>query len=179
METQIKSCLSCKHLSQWNHSATQHEPADSGWECGHPKQAEFPDPGDIHPNPNCKSCHGAGYVDGDTGIGYGGDITNSGIEPCGCWDETDDDAYGEFYARNCPGYEFFDWDEQKRIQTQNEIESEINDFITDEQQAELNSIRKLHTTNQLIASGLLDTNGKPTNEYYRLSDQQYDAHRYR
>lgn len=98
-------------------------------------------------------------------------------DPSECLDDSDDDTVGKFYALECLGYEFFDWDEFDRIQAQAEVEMEKELSISEAEQIELESIREFNETSRLISIGLLDKMGNPTDEYYRLSEQQYDARR--
>lgn len=37
-----QSCFNCAHVHAWNHPQTLTDPADSGWECNHPKIGELP-----------------------------------------------------------------------------------------------------------------------------------------
>lgn len=170
-ETTVKSCFNCQHLHRWSYPATLYEPPDDGWECKHPQQNQFPDADidDITPNPNCQQCHGSGY------IGYSHAHPNA--SKCGCWDDTDDLLCGKFYAANCPGYQFFDWEENDRLQVECEEKMEQQLFLTPSQEAELNDIRESNEQQRLHSLGLIDENGQPTDEYYQLSEQKYDARR--
>jgi hypothetical protein len=105
-------------------------------------------------------------------------IIGSGFshKQCEYWDDSDD-VIAKFYAFTCPGYKFFDWDEFDRLQAQAEAEIEKELSISETQQIELDNIRELNEQQRLISIGLLDKTGEPTDEYYRLSDQQYDARR--
>lgn len=172
----IKSCFNCKHLHRWNTSATQYEPADNGWECNHPSIGQLPDPGDITPDPECKHCGGHGYYyDAETRIPYTGEVAGNevGILPCQCWDVSDI-ALTQFYARGCPGYQYFDWEEYDYNQAEAEakIEKQLSNIDPFD---ELDKMKELSNTLKLIEIGLLNSNGEPTNEFYRLSQQQYEA----
>lgn len=93
------SCLNCKHLK--TAPSTHREPEDFDWECSHPNRDNFPEVFKFF-NPNCKDCLGTGTI-----------TTHEGKFDCHCWIGEDQP---EAMANHCPGYSYYDWDEQERLQ---------------------------------------------------------------
>jgi hypothetical protein len=104
----MKSCFNCKYLGQLDKSD------NSQWDCKHPNNKELTSQ-EITPDPNYPTCRGIGYLDADTGVPTSMIIGIWTVVDCSCWDESDDETLADFYARNCPGYEFFNWKETPSV----------------------------------------------------------------
>lgn len=88
------SCLNCRWLSRWSYSGSFEEPPDAGWECGHPGVHQF-----LFMNK------------------YGEFESEASMSP-----EEEEVAVAEFIAKDCDGYELFDWDKRDRLEYEAEKE---------------------------------------------------------
>lgn len=79
----MKSCFNCKHIDVESFPETYDEPEYYSWVCGHDDVDEF-----------------------------------SSDKPVPVINDDDDDVnndrkLGQHFAKNCPGYEYFDWEDYR------------------------------------------------------------------
>jgi hypothetical protein len=177
-----KSCFNCKHIHTWDYPASWDDPGDQGWECNHPDNGSFPYE-EPSPDPECSSCKGTGFTDRDTGASvdvsavYAAGGFVDAVE-CGCIPEEDEEL-AQHNARNCPGFEFFDWNADYKAQAEAEAKYLEESTLTPEQEEDLRQISEAAETQRLIEIGHLTHDGEPTPEFYAAADFAYDCYRER
>lgn len=86
----------------------------------------------------------------------------------------DDKQMGQDYAKNCPGYEFFNWNDYYANQYEGE---EVNCNPTPEEIDAMIAAGELAEQQRMKSLGWLDENGEPTPEYLTMADFSYDCYR--